>query len=64
MILFYVKQLPLNFTFVLLSKELNSGARTVCCLGCLIVLLDNPLDFHDVVGDRSNFEIFVFRLKN
>ena len=41
------KQLPSNFTLVLLPTQLNAGARQLSdVVGGLTTSLDNPLDFH------------------
>ena len=40
------KQLPLNFTIVLLPIQLNAGARLLLVVGGGLIISDNPLDFH------------------
>ena len=41
------KQLPVNFTLILLPTQLIDGVRLLSdVVGGLILLVDNPLDFH------------------
>ena len=64
MILSCFKQLPPNFTLILVPIKFNEGARILSdVVGGLILSSDDPLDFHNEIKISNLFKISVHWLR-